>query len=326
MNKLYAEYHKIEFRPPKGYSTAADSIARICDHLGIDSAEIEPRSLSAATKDRANQPQTPQYKTTDTFRRVIDFEYTNSPKHGRSLSRVVIQGEAFTSLNLDTGRILTGMESDGFVATEAHSRILLPSDFVSWDTIDAHFKAEAYTASCKIVSPLTDPQNNYAKTWQAGKRPKTRSANTQGKRLTFYQADKIHLDLPAGTTTMELQLFGDTAHKFLYSVPTRDVDLTLKTIGVIRGYFEFKALAGDTNKFRRPTADFWKKVVENIPAIHLPAVKRADPQLDGQIKKFKQELFSRYQKLGIKTFSATIADFAQELGFTEVIANELIQF
>lgn len=316
MKKLYAEWHKLEYRPSKDFRTTPESLERVAQHLGQSYSEFEDKSLSASA----------QYYTTETLHRLIDFEFVNSPKHGKTLNRVVIQGEAFAALKLDTGRILTVMEQEGFTATEAHSRILLPHLLLSWDTLDQHFKADAYTSTCKIISPLVDPSNNYAKTWQAGKRPKGRSANTQGKRLTFYQADKIHPDLAPGTTTMELQLFGDTAHKYIYSTLTRDVDLTLRMLGVIRSYIEFKSLAGDSNKSRRPIADFWRDLIGNIPAIHLPMLNKPVPQLNNQIAKFRELLFGRKQKLGVDTFVKALVDFAVEQGFTGKLAAELVEF
>lgn len=313
MEKLYAIYHKLELRPPKGFITDVVSLSRVAEHLGQNYQDFENKSSSKSG----------QFKTVETCQRLIDFEFTNSAEHGKTLNRVEIHGEAFELMPLDIGQILTGMESEGFVITEAHSRILLPPTFISWPTIDQYFKAEAYTSGCKIVSPLTDPSNGYAKTWQAGKRPKTRSAHTQGKRLTFYQADKIHPELPEGTTTMELQLFGDTAHKFVFSDMTRAVDLTLRTIGVIRGYFEFKVLEGDSNKTRRPTADFWKKVVGDLAAIHLPRLIKAEAKTDTRAQKCREMLYGRLLTLKADLFVKTIAEFVLELGLSDKLAQEL---
>jgi hypothetical protein len=169
MDKLYATYHKLEFRPPKKFITTDESISKLCDIIGINSNELMDRSYSAETNKRQNQERTVQFKTVDTFNRQVDFEFTNSPKHGRCLNRLTLQGKAFEELKLDIGYILTRLEEEGFEMVEAHSRVLIPHDFVSWEVIEQHFRDAAYTSQCRIVSPLRDPQNDYATTWQAGK-------------------------------------------------------------------------------------------------------------------------------------------------------------
>lgn len=324
MENLYADYHKLEFRPPKKFATTAENLHRICRHIGINYNALEDKSYSQEKQSRSDTlPTTTPFKTTKTYRRLIDLELKNSGKYGQTLNRVVIQGSAFESLQLDIGKILSEMEREKFVLTEVHSRILLPPHFISWETIDQHFREDAYTAKCRIVSPLTDPSNNYAKTWQAGKRPQSRTAHTQGKRLIFYQADKIHSSLPPGTTEMELQLFGDTAHKFVYSKISRDVDLTLRTLGSIRSFFEFKTLGGDSNTSRRETAKFWKKVVANVLAIHLPRLERPTPEQGRSLKKFREQLYARYQNLGCDGFVNIVADFAIELRMGQRITDRL---
>lgn len=314
MKTLYAQYHKMEFRPHKDFTATTEHLYALANLFGIDyQAEFQPKSSSTAI----------QYKTVETYRGLINFEFFNPPKKQRTLNRVEIHGEAFETLPLDIGNILTKMEKALFTLVEVHSRILLPHDVISWDTLNQYFRDESYTSECRLVSQLNDPKNEYAKTWQAGKRPSTRSNSMQGKRLTFYQADKIHPELDAGTSEMELQLFGKTAHDFVYATVARDTDLTLRTLGVIRSYFEFKELSGDSNQCRRPTANFWLDIIADIPAIHLPRMDKPTPSLVGKQKKFKESLYSRLLSLGTDAFIRTLTEWLESQGLTVMMTPQL---
>ena len=304
---LYAQWHKFEFRPPKHYNylETLDYLTQACFELST--SDFENKSSSSAV----------QYNETLTYRRMIDLEFTNSPKHGKCFNRLVIQGTGLDTLNLDVGNLLTYLENTGFICTEAHSKILIPETFVDFGTIEKHFVAKAYTADCKRVGPETDPSNAYARTWSLGTRPNHRSPNTvHGKRVIFYEADKVHPGLDPGTTEMELQLFGDAAHKFVFAPVIRDLDLTVKTLGLIRSYMSIRTLSGDTNKSRRSLARWWNNLVGKYEAIHLPRLDRKAPQLDNQIQNLKSTLYGRKQVLGADVLLETIITFCQELGLT----------
>ena len=214
------------------------------------------------------------------------------------------------------GKILTGMEQAGFVCTELHSRILIPQAITTWMTIHEYCTEDAYTSACHVVSPFTDPSNDYAKSWQFGKYPARRTAHTEGRRLTFYDAHRMHPNEPPDSVAMELQLFGDTAHKFIYADQCRGVDLTVRTIGVIRSFAEFKELTGDSNRSRRPPAEFWQQIVADFSAIHLPRIGKPEPQMENRIKKFWQELFTKKQKLGHEPFVSALAAFIMDQQLT----------
>jgi len=79
MEKLYAEYHKMEFRPPKDFITTDESLQQIAKYIGFDyGKDFENKSLSKFG----------QYQTVTTYRRLIDFEFLNSLRYGRTLNRI----------------------------------------------------------------------------------------------------------------------------------------------------------------------------------------------------------------------------------------------
>jgi hypothetical protein len=118
---------------------------------------------------------------------------------------------------------------------------------------------------------------------------------------------------------MELQLFGSMAHDFIYSELTRDVDLTVRTLGVCRDYIEFKALTGDSNQSRRSMAIFWQSIVGDAAAIRLPALDQPSPTTSSRVKKTKEMLYSRYITLGAALFWTTLSAWFEEMGFQENI-------
>lgn len=305
---LYGQWHKFEFRPPSHYQylDSLDYLTQACFGLRFD--QFESKSSSTADK----------FIEVLTYGRKIDLEFKNSPKHGRSFNRLVIQGTGLDTLSLDVGALLTYLENSGFSCTECHSKILIPSDMVEFSAIEKHFIQKAYTSDCKRVGPETDPSNGHARTWSVGARPNHRSLNTtHGKRVIFYEAAKVHPELEPGTTELELQLFGDAAQKFVYAPGIRDCDLTVKTLGVIRSYLSIRTLSGDSNVSRRPLARWWNNLVGKYDAIHLPRLDRKAPQLDNQVKAFKAMLYGRKQTLGESTMLETIAEFCRELGLTD---------
>lgn len=311
--KLYSEWHHLDFRPPSDSedSTNYRSLKFILDTIGLNLSDFENKSSST----------TSSYYTEMTYKRLIDIQFkeVGGENPHQKLIWIVFHGDSFLGLKLDIGKLLSVVEEHGFVVGEAHSRTLIPNSFVEWDKIDRYFLAEAYVSEAKAVAPIVDPSNGYAKSWYVGKRPSGRSQKSQGKRVSFYQADKIHPELPAGTTTMELQLFGYTAHQFVYGAITRQVDLTLKTIGVIKSYLDVITLPGrDKNKSRRKdkhkSASWWLKIVDNLPAIQLPRLDKTAPNLSRQIAAFKISLYSAKQKLGNDLFVQHFHQFCAEKG------------
>jgi hypothetical protein len=320
---LSASYHKLEFRPPKIYKDGFDleNLITTCFHVNL--CDFESRSFSSEVKARGGKATSDQYKETVTFNRFIDLEYTNSPNHGRSLNRLTIQGKGLDSLNLDVGKILTVMEEQEFVATEAHSKILLPPSVVTFATIEKHFLIKAYTSKARMVRPEVHPQNRHATTWAVGIRPEHRSLNTvHGKRVIIYEADKVHPELPKGTVEMELQLFGDAAQKFIYG-RERELDLTVRTIGVIRAFLSIKTLTGDRNISRRTTAKWWDNVVGSFDVVLLPRLDRPTPRLSNQVKHLQQTLYQRKQTLGEEPLLRAMATFCAELGLAEKLMKLL---
>jgi len=320
---LSASYHKLEFRPPKTFKDGFDLEALIIACFNVNLGDFESKSLASQAKARVGEPAPKQYKETMTFNRLIDLEHINSTTHSRSLNRITIQGMGLDTLNLDLGRVLTVMKEQGFVVTEAHSKILLPKSVVAFETIEKHFLAKAFTSSAKIVIPEVNPQKGNATTWSVGKRPNSRSANTMhGKRVIFYEAGKVHPELPKGTVEMELQLFGDAAQKFVYG-ETRDVDLTVRTIGIIRGHLSIKTLTGDRNISRRKPAKWWDGIVGGVDAVYLPRLNKPAPKLDNQVKYLHQALYQRKQALGEEILLDAMGSFCAELGLAEKLLEVL---
>lgn len=317
---LYAHWHKFELKPPRDFKPDyLEPLVYYCFNLAL--TEFEPKaSTTTATQD--SEPKKKQYHETLTYRKLIDLEFINSPKWGKTLNRIVIQGRGLDTLPLDVGCALTYFEKNHFICTEAHSKILLPESLVKFLTIEKHFLTNSYTSDVKRVGKETDPSNGHATTWSVGRRPQNRSANTtHGKRVIFYEADKVHPEVEPGTTEMELQLFGDAAQKFVFGPGTRDADLTAKTIGVIRPFLTIKTLTGDSNVSRRSTAKWWQTLTGKFDAVHLPRLDRAAPKLDNQIKHFMSTLYSRKVILGKDLFLDTLVTWFTEAG----LMPELLQ-
>lgn len=315
--KLNAQWHKFQFIPPSVYRDdySLDGLLHVC--FGLKLSEFEPASASPSAKT--------QYKQVETYRRWIDLEFVSSPKHGRHLHRIVIQGKGLENMPLDIGRILSIFEEHGFTCNEAHSRILISGERVSFDTINKHCLNDAYTATCRKVSPITNPDNRYAKTWAFGSSPSQKSVNTaQGRRVIIYEADKVHPELAAGTVEIELQLSGSTAQYFVFGEYTRTVDLTVKTIGVIRSFLCFKTLTGDRNISRRNAAKWWNAIVDDYSAIYLPRLDRKSPETEGRMKRFVSELHTKKIKLGEELFIKSLAAFVQEQGLIDKLRFELV--
>jgi hypothetical protein len=318
-----ASYHKLEFRPPKIYKDGFDLEKLITTCFDVNLFDFESKSLATEVKARGGKATSAPYKETVTFKRFIDLEYTNSPNHGHTLNRLTIQGKGLDSLNLDIGKILTVMEEQGFVATEAHSKILLPPSMVTFATIEKHFVAKAYTSKARMVRQEVNPQNRHATTWAVGIRPDHRSLNTvHGKRVIIYEADKVHSELPQGTVEMELQLFGDAAQKFIYG-RGGEVELTVRTMGVIRDFLSIKTLTGDRNLSRRAAAKWWDNIVGGFDVVVLPRLDTPTPRLCNQVKHLQQTLYQRKQTLGEEPLLRAMASFCAELGLAERLTDLL---
>jgi len=322
-NQLYAQYHKFVFRPPKHYNlNNLDGLLKQCFSLTLN--DFEDKSSTQEAKKRKGESGTLPFKEATTYNRLIDVEYVNSPKYGKTLNLITIQGQGLDTLKLDVGAILTEMEVQNFVCIECHSKILIPESTVTFPTLEKHFITKAYTADCRIVAPLTDPSNNHARTWAVGSRPAHKSINSvHGKRLIFYEASKVHDAIPAGMTEMEMQLFGDAANKFVYDTTLRDIDLTVKTLGIIRPYLTFKTLTGDKNVSRRSVARFWLSIIDNFPAIRIPRLNRLPPILKNKRDKFRTSLYGKKLDFGEILFLEVLTEFLQDQGLAAKAAHML---
>lgn len=321
--QLYAHYHKFVFRPPKSYNLEKlPTLLSTCFNLSPQ--DFKDKSSTEERKKRSGDTGSLPFKEVVTYDRLIDVEFINSPKRGKSLNLITIQGAGLDKLTLDIGAILTAMERSSFACIEAHSKILLPESTVSFSTLEKHFMGKAYTADCRIVLPITDPENNHSRTWTVGSRPSHKSVNSvHGKRIIFYEASKVHADISEGTTEMELQLFGDAANKFVYADALRDLDLTVKTLGVIRPFLTFKTLTGDTNISRRNTAKWWLKIVDNYAAIRIPKLERLPPLSKNKLDKFRSGLYSKKLDFGEMPFLEALTDFIKEQGLSFQVAQLL---
>lgn len=318
--KLSAQYHKMTFRPHK-YTVWNEATAReLCGIIGIDPEELSDRSFSQTRREKQGEDKNFQYEATDTFRRLIDFTHRyNKTDDCRMLASVVVQGAAFDNLKLDIGAIITKLEPN-YKLVEVHSKVLLPKEIVTWEKLDRHFTTKSYSSFAHLASSLTDPANNFASTWQLGRRPQYLSDNCQAKRLIFYESWKVHPELEEGCSTMELQVFGSAAHAFVYGDVNRYVDLTTRTLGGIRGMFCFRTLSGDTNKSRRKLPSFWEKVVGDYSAIQLTAPEpKVKPTPLGKIRKTKEYLYSKLQELGAETFTKMIDEFVLEMNLKSIV-------
>lgn len=333
-NELYASWHKQEFRPPKGFELEKlPELLQTC--FGLTLYDFENTSSTEERKKRAyanscvedrkryDENSKPQFIETVTHNKLIDIEYTNTSKYGQTLNRLTIQGKGFEQLSLDTGKIITYLEREKFVCVECHSQILIPPALVTFENLEKYFKNKSYTSTANHVTPTYNPTKDHATTWNVGARPPKKSANSAyGKRVTFYEAYKVHPEMESGTTRMELQLFGDAANKFMFDDSLRQLDLTVKTIGVIREHITFKSLSvKDSNDSRRAMPRFWKYIVDSYECIRIPRLDKPQPQIENKLKRFQSMLFSKKQEFGEALFLAQLKKFIEGFDLSRSVAK-----
>jgi len=315
----HAELHKLEWKwtPPKEAKLDFYSLER-------------PEELDALTEELFSIPINQfvrrtsaigQFQNIYTYNQLIDLGFRLTKFHDDDLEEVweqrletiTIQGSAFDCMTFNTPHILRCTDDRHFRLREVHSKIDILSDRYAFPEIKKRYDVELFTTKCKTGSYKEEGRTIFIG---------NKAAN--GKRLNIYEGWTVHEELPEGTVRSELQLYGRDAYNFFHSEKLRDVDLTTKTIGIIKGLITFREQGADSNKDRLPVADFWKYFTEEYVVVKLPRQLGLPPTFERTTRALTAYLHQKRQVLGDSGFVRAVYGCLDKAGllqeFTAMLA------
>lgn len=252
---LKADYNRTRptFTSPAYGSQAPPSndqfLAAVQSLTGLNWDQFSPVGTSTTAK-----------KLVYTYLRLIDLHLiagvTDEGTNTLQLDQVVIHGEAFRQLSPDAAAILAAADKLRFYPQRIDANFDLSADFLPFSTLNTQFLNDHLT-STSCYHSWTSSEASAAKTWYVGK------AQRNGYRVAFYEAAKIHPELPEGAWRVELQMFGNAAQEFctIYlSQPSADT-LTAYMLAQLKKRVSFRTKTADSNKARWPICAWWFQIV-----------------------------------------------------------------
>lgn len=299
---LKADYHSTRptFTSPLYGATAplnTQFLTTIKALTGLDWEQFNPAGTSTTPK-----------RQVYSYLRLIDLHLvTGVTEEGATtlqLDSLQIHGEAFRQLSPDAAAILGAANKLRFYAQRIDINFDLSADFLPYSTLHTQFLHDHLTTTSAYHS-WTSSEAKTAKTWYVGK------AQRNGYRVAFYEAAKVHPELPEGAWRVELQLFGNAAQEFsavYLAKPSQDT-LTSYMLAQIKKRVQFRNPTADSNKARWPVCAWWLQITagagnysENRPVTKLISEERRQRKL---IERMKADL----DRLGA-VYWEVAADFA----------------
>lgn len=300
---LKADYNRTRptFTGPEYGSPAPPSndqfLAAVKALTGLDWEQFGPTGTSTTAK-----------KLVYTYLRLIDLHLiagiTNEGASTLQLDRVEIHGEAFRQLSPDAAAILTNADKLRFYPQRIDVNFDLSADFLPFSTLHTQFLHDHLTTTSAYHS-WTSVEG--AKTWYAGK------DNRNGYRVAFYEAAKIHPELPEEAWRVELQMFGNAAQEFcsIYLAKPSPETLTSYMLAQLKKRVSFRTQTADSNKARWPVCAWWLQIVagagnysENKPVTKSISEEKRQRKLIERMKSDLDRLGPVYWELAAN-FAAT---------------------
>jgi hypothetical protein len=315
----HAELHKAEWRWSPGNDAKQDYFS-LEDPSRLNDLTMALFSIPASQFLRRTSA-IGQYQNIHSYNGMIDLTfklhkiYANDSEElwEQRLEVVTIHGAGFDSMTFNTPHILRCLEDRHFTLREVHAKIDILDEHYTFAAIKRAFDAELYTTKSRRKESFKDTGRTVA----VGKK----AAN--GKRLSIYEAWTVHEEIPEGTVRTELQLFGRDAQNFIHAPQFRDMDLTTKTIGVIRKMITFRKPGTDTNKDRLPVADFWNFLTEGFAVCRLPRLISVAPTFSKTRKSMEVYLHQKRLVLGDDSLIETIRAWLDNAGLLPAFAEHL---
>lgn len=232
-----------------------------------------------------------------TYRNLVNLETWIIPADEQSahtihdLDRIEIKGEAFRFLAVDAQQILNYTRAHDFYEQRIDLNFDISADFLPFSVIDSHFKESNYTTAASCNS-WTSQEG--ARTWYAG------TYQRNGYRVAFYEAWKVHPELPAGSSRAEVQLFGKEAQTFagIYSAAPTPETLTAYLLQKLKSRITFRTPATDSNKSRWPVPSWWTDIVAGAGnySEHTPVTRKIRDA--DKVARFVRDYSTKVHRLG----------------------------
>lgn len=223
---------------------------------------------------------------------------------GIELDRVVLHGEAFRFLDVDPVKILTQAPDYNFRPQRIDLCFDVSADYLPYEVINDCFVFDLLTTRA-TYTPWTSKDG--AKTWYCG------THQRDGYRFAFYEAAKIHSELPKGAWRIELQMYGSDSREFteLYLQDPTQEFLKAYVLQKLKARLKFRIKGNDTNKDRWKVPGWWTEIIKGAGNYSENKKVTKPVRAENKLAWLLQDHKKKSDSAGLDMYIKSIQDFLQ---------------
>lgn len=258
---------------------------------GIPFHKFKPRTAS----------RTNSFKPVFTLNNLVDVRFRMwDDRH--LLESIVVHGKGWQVVPYSVQKMVATASNYGLKLDVVHCKFDVSGDEVSFETIDNHFTKKSFTSNATATQFISeDKATGKATGWRVG------STGHNGYTVSFYEASKVHYELPAGTWRIEVQAKGKAASELL-----AESDLTAAVLALVNNRIKFRSLtSNNSNRSQRPIPRWWNSIVQGAGSFRVTH-SNSTPVLENRKKRLVSDLYSRCTSLGEPVFTEALQNFVQQ--------------